>query len=58
MAFGENFLRDKVGSPERVRWLYLAQSGMSRSTADGTGLLPIAGHNLHTSTRPPCCFNI
>ena len=25
MAFGEFFLRDTAGSPERARWLYLAR---------------------------------
>ena len=33
MAFGEFYLRDTAGSPERARWLHLARSG-SQSQRD------------------------
>ena len=33
MAFGEFFLRDTAGSPERARWLHLARSGSQSQRA-------------------------
>ena len=42
MAFGEFFLRDKAGSPERARWLHLARSG-SQSQRTIWVILPARG---------------
>ena len=42
MAFGEFFLRDTVGSPERARWLYLARSS-SQSQCAIWVILPARG---------------
>ena len=33
MAFGEFYLRDTAGSPERARWLHLARSGSQSQCA-------------------------
>ena len=33
MAFGDFFLRDAAGSPERARWLHLARSGSQSQLA-------------------------
>ena len=42
MAFGDFFLRDAAGSPERARWLHLARSG-SQSQLAIWFILPACG---------------
>ena len=42
MAFGEIFLRDTAGSPERAKWLHLARSG-SQSHRANWFILPARG---------------
>ena len=44
MAFGEIYMRDTAGSPQRARWLYLARSGSQLQRAIWF-ILPARGAN-------------